>query len=257
MRTVLALTSVFLCAGCAAHVPGPSRPVDESVEYRSGKDTVRGLLCRPAGEGPFPALVVVHGDFGLNDAIKGQARRLADRGYLALAVDLYRGEAPGDVTDAHILSRGLPEERVRADLKGATDSLTARPDVRRDAVGIIGWDTGGGYALDAACADSRLRAVVNCGGRLTTDPDLLAPLQAPVLGIFAGKDAGFSPETVRQFEAAMTKAGKGVAGVHVYDECGPEFLDPASPDGAGKAAADARADAWKHIETYLAGELKR
>ena len=248
MRSVLALTSVVLLAGGAAGQP---------VEYRSGKDTVRGFLCRPAGNGPFPAMVVVHGDFGLNDTVKGQARGLAERGYLALAVDLYRGEVPGNVLDAHILSRGVPDERVRADLKGATDWLAARPDVRPGALGIIGWDTGGGYALDAACADSRLRAVVDCGGPLLTDPDLLAPLRAPVLAVFAGKDAGYAPETVRQFEAAMKKAGKRVAGVHVYEECGPDFLDPGSPDGAGKPAADARADVWKHIEAYLAGELKR
>jgi carboxymethylenebutenolidase len=255
MRSVLPVVGLLVLAGCAA--PPPGGTTEESVEYPSGKDTTRGLLVRPAGAGPFPALVVVPGDFGLNEAVKGQARRLAERGYLALAVDLDRGDVPGDVMDAHILSRGLPEERVRADLKGATDYLSAWPDVRHDAVGIIGWDTGGGYALDAACADSRLRAVVNCGGRLTTDPDLLAPLQAPVLAIFAGKDAGFSPDTVRQFEAAMKKAGKRVAGAHVYEECGPDFMDPASPDGAGQPAADARADAWKHIETFLAGELKR
>jgi carboxymethylenebutenolidase len=255
MRSVLSVMSLLVLAGCAA--PPTHGTTDEAVEYHSGKDAVRGLLCRPAGEGPFPALVVVHGDFGLNDATRQQARRLADRGYLALAVDLYRGEVPGDVMDAHILGRGLPDDRVLADLKGATDYVVARKDVRRDAVGIIGWDMGGGYALDAACADPRLRAVVNCGGRLTTDPDQLAPLQAPVLAVFAGKDAGFSPDTVRQFEAAMKKAGKRVTGVHVYDECGPEFMDPASPDGAGPAAADARADAWKHIETYLAGALGR
>jgi carboxymethylenebutenolidase len=255
MRSVRSVVGLLVLAGCAA--PPTHGTTDEPMEYRSGKDAVRGLLSRPAGEGPFPAVVVVHGDFGLNDSIKQQARRLADRGYLALAVDLYRGEVPGDVMDAHILGRGLPDDRVLADLKGATDSLVARKDVRPDAVGIIGWDMGGGYALDAACADPRLRAVVNCGGRLTTEPDLLAPLQAPVLAVFAGKDAGFSPDTVRQFEAAMKKAGKRVADVHVYEECGPEFMDPASADGASQPAADARAEAWKHIETYLAGELKR
>ena len=262
MRSVLSLMGLFILAGCGVLLTTtPGRPAGaatgEPVPYRSGKETVRGLLYRPAGEGPFPALVVVHGEFGLNDAMKAYARRLAGRGNLALAVDLYGGEVPGNILDAHIMSRGVPEDRVRANLKGATDYLAGRPDVRPGAVGIIGWDMGGGYALEAACADSRLRAAVDCGGRLTTDPDLLAPLQAPVLAVFAGKDAGFSPDTVRRFEAAMKKAGKRVAGVHVYEECGPEFMDPASPDGAGRPAADARADAWKHLETYLAGALPR
>src|SRR5262249_57911795 len=134
-----------------------------------------------------------------------------------------------DIEEAHIRERGLPENRVLADLRAAVDQLTAAADVRKDRVGVLGWDMGGGYALDAALRDGRLAAVVVCYGRLTTDPAALAALKAPVLGIFAGKDEGITPETLRQFRAAMKKAGKRLAGVHVYPECGNGFLDPASP----------------------------
>jgi carboxymethylenebutenolidase len=257
MRTSFGLF-LLLLAGCGGQSAVSTRPAagptTETVKYASKKETVRGLLYRPAGAGPFPVVVVVHGDFGVTDAVKGHAGRLAERGYLALVPDLYRGDKPADLMDAHILGRGLPDDRALADLKAAVDYLTCRPEARPGAVGILGWDMGGGYALDAARGDRRLHAVVVCYGRLTTDAALLAPLNASVLGIFAGKDAGITPETIKQFEAAMRKAGKRVAGVHVYADCEPGFLDPS---GGGARAAEARADAWKQIDAYLDAELRR
>jgi carboxymethylenebutenolidase len=200
---------------------------------------------------------MIHGDFGLTDGVKEQAKRLAGRGYVVLAVDLYRGEAIPSLMDAHILSRGLPESRALGDVKAATDYLAGRDDVRGDALGVVGWDSGGGYALDAALKDPRLRAVVVCYGRVPTDAQTLAPLRASVLGIFAGADEGVSPQTIRQFRAAMEKAGKRVAGIHVYPRCDSGFLDPSAPSSARPPPADAVADAWRRIETYLDDELKR
>jgi carboxymethylenebutenolidase len=199
-------------------------------------------------------LVVVHGDFGLTDSVKETARRLAGEGYVTLAVDLYRGQAVTNLLDAHIMDRGLSEDRVTADLGAAVDYLTKRPDVRKDAIGIVGWDTGGGYALDTALADSRIRAVVTCCGRLTTDPASLAPLNAAVLGLFGERDEGISPQTIAQFRAAMAKAGKRRAQIHVYPSCEHGFMDPSAPQSAG-SSDDARADAWRRMESFLAAEL--
>jgi len=255
---VLACLSFLVgCGGPGARTPDPEpSAAAEAVAYPAGKDTVKGLVFRPAGKGPSPALVAVHGEFGLTDGVKQHARRLADMGYVVLAVDLYRGDLPADLMEAHILDRGLPDERVLADLKGAVSYLAGRSDVRAGAVGIIGWDMGGGYALDAALADPRLRAVVTCYGRLTTDADLLAPLEASVLGIFGGKDEGISAGTIEEFRAAMRKAGKRVAGIHVYPDCAPGFLDPAGQSQAARGPARDVADAWSRIEAYLAAELK-
>jgi carboxymethylenebutenolidase len=250
---------VPLLAGCArpAARPGGPAPAVEDVSYGAGGDTVRAVLHRPAGAGPFPALVVLHGDFGLTDGVKEQARRLAEIGYVTLAPDLYRGVRPRELLDAHIMDRGVPEDRVQADLKAAVDYLSARPDVRREALGVIGWDSGGGYALDAALRDSRFRAVVVCYGRLTTDPVLLAPLKASVLGLFAGKDEGISQETIESFRKAMQKAGKRVADLHVYPDCGPGFMNPKPSPNDAPGPPEAVADAWARVERYLDAELKR
>ncbi len=254
MRWVLAVGAVVVLTGCAPMITKSTAitgPLRETVAYPSGKETVRGVLYHPGGDGPFPAVVFVHGDFGLTDSVKDQAERLARRGYAVLAVDLYRGQTPADLMDAHILSR-LPDDQALADLRAAVDYLTSRRDVRGDRIGILGWDMGGGYALDAALQDSRLRAVVTCYGRLTTDPELLKPLRASVLGIFAGKDEGISADTIERFRAAMAKAGKRVAGIHVYPDCANGFLDPAAT-----GPAEARADAWDKIDAYLDAELRK
>jgi carboxymethylenebutenolidase len=257
------LVGCCLCGllGCARETAQPTAPEAQAgaqtVSYPSGKTTLKGVLHRPAGKGPFPGIILVHGDFGLTDWVKEQGRRLADWGYVTLAVDLYRGRPAEDLMDAHIMGRGLAEDQVEADLKAAVKYLAGRPDVRGGALGIIGWGLGGGYALDAAIQNPRLRAVVICYGRLTTDANLLAPLKASVLGIFAGKDEGISRATIRRFRTAMHQAGKRLAGVHIYPRCGHGFLDPSDPAAKGAASSRAAAYAWKRIERFLAAELAR
>ena len=67
--------SLFLAIlGCTDAAAG-----GEFVSYPSGKEQVRGFLCRPVGDGPFPAVMIVHGDYGLGEQEKQLARRLAGR----------------------------------------------------------------------------------------------------------------------------------------------------------------------------------
>jgi carboxymethylenebutenolidase len=125
----------------------------KAVSYKSGDETVSGMIYAPAGKGPFPALIVIHEWWGLNDWVKGQAAKFADEGYVALAVDLYRGKVAVDESMAHELMRGVPEDRAKRDLKAAYAFLAAQPNVKKDRIGAIGWCMGGGYALDVALED--------------------------------------------------------------------------------------------------------
>jgi dienelactone hydrolase len=228
----------------------------EKVSYRSGGETVNAFLYVPAGKGPNPALVMIHGDFGPTPWVREQAKRMSEKGMVTLAIDLYRGELPKNIEEAHILERGLPEDQLARDLKAAVDYLQSRPEVRKNAMGFLGFDMGGGHALEAAIADGRIKAVVNCYGRVPTEPDRLKNLQASVFGIFAGKDEGITAQTLEQFQSAMKKAGKRLAGIHVFSDCPNGFLDPQSPYLDGRTYPRAVADAWKKIDDYLAKELK-
>jgi carboxymethylenebutenolidase len=252
----LTLPFAFLGTAGLADAQKSPGPVTAKVKFVSGKDSVSALQIRPPGHGPFPAVVVLHGDFGLTPWVKKQSYGLADNGYLVLAVDLYGGDLPATVEEAHILERGLDERRVLANLKAAVDFLESLALVRKDSIGILGWDCGGGFALDAAIADRRLKTAVMCYGRVTTDPKKLASLEGHVLALFGGKDEGIPPATIDQFRKAMAKAGKS-ATIHVYPTCGNSFMDPESPYFEGKADPAAIADAWAKIDANLEKALKK
>ena len=175
----------------------------KAVSYKSGDDTVNGILYTPAGHGPFPALIVIHEWWGLNDWVKQQAGKLADQGYVALAVDLYRGKVADNPDLAHELMRGLPQDRAINDLRAAFDFLASQANVKKDRIGAIGWCMGGGYALDTALAEPHLAATVIHYGHLATDPSELKKINAPILGLFGGQDHGITPDDVKKFQQAM------------------------------------------------------
>jgi carboxymethylenebutenolidase len=223
------------------------------LSYKSGDETVQGILYAPAGKGPFPALVVSHEWWGLNDWVKEQASKLADQGYVALAVDLYRGKVATTPDLAHELMRGVPEDRAKRDLHAAVEFLKSQPNVRKDRIGAIGWCMGGGYALDVALQEPDLAAAVINYGHLATDPEALKNINAPILGIFGGQDRGIPPDDVHKFEQQMKQRGKRVE-IKIYDDAGHAFENPNNKDGY--RAADA-ADAWKRTADFLARTLKK
>jgi carboxymethylenebutenolidase len=219
---------------------------DKMVSYPSGSETVSGYLAAPGGTGKKPALVVIQEWWGLNDFIKGKADAFSRQGYVALAVDLYRGKVTADADTAHQLMRGLPEDRAIRDLRAAVAYLRSRPDVDGKRIGSIGWCMGGGYSLALALAEPTLAGSVIYYGRLVTDDAKIAGLAVALLGNFGGKDQGIPPESVREFERKARAAGKSVD-FKIYPEAGHGFAssnDPKTFRADDAKDADARADAF-------------
>ena len=249
MRYVLL---AFIVGGLSLTLVAVPRAVETAtVRYASGQETVESYLARPPGPGPFPAVIVIHEWWGLNDQVKGEARRLAEEGYLSLAVDLYRGRIATDRDEAHELSRGLPEDRARRDLLAAFTYLAGRSDVRPGRIGSIGWCMGGGHSLALVVAEPRLAASVIYYGRLVTDETSLRSIQAPVLGLFGDQDRGIPVESVRAFEATMQELGKPVE-IHVYPGAGHAFANQERPSHRPEAAQDA----WEKTLAFFARTLK-
>jgi carboxymethylenebutenolidase len=222
------------------------RAEGQMVSYPSGSETVRGYVAAPDGGGKKPAIVVIHEWYGLNDFAKRKADAFAKEGYVALAVDLYRGKVATDADTAHQLMRGLPEDRAVRDMKAGVAYLKTRPDVDPAKVGAVGWCMGGGYALALALAEPTLSGTVIYYGHLVTEPATIASLKVPLVGSFGGQDQGIPPESVREFEAAAKKAGKSVD-FKVYPEAGHGFAsstDPKTYRPEDAKDADARAEAF-------------
>jgi carboxymethylenebutenolidase len=225
----------------------------KDVTYRSGDETVHAVVYTPPGKSSFPALIVVHEWWGLNDWVKEQASKLSDQGYVALAVDLYRGRVATTPDQAHEIMRGVPEDRAKRDLHAAFEFLSVQPNVKKDRIGAIGWCMGGGYALDVALQEPTLAAAVINYGHLATDPDALKKINSPILGLFGAQDRGITPDDVHKFGEALDKLGKKID-VKIYDEAGHAFENPNNKDGY--RAADA-AEAWRRTTDFLAANLKK
>jgi carboxymethylenebutenolidase len=230
----------------------PASLAGTSVSFPSSPGNASGYLALPASAGKHPAVILVHEWWGLNDWVKEQADRFAAQGYVALAVDLYRGKATADPAEAHELMRGMPEDRANADLVAAFKYLAKRKDVNAKRIGSIGWCMGGGYSLSLAMNEPKLAACVVNYGHLMTDPKNIARIHAPILGNFGGKDRGIPPADVEAFRDAMVKAGKSID-VKIYANSGHAFMNPNNKEGY--VAVDA-ADAQKRIDAFLTAKLR-
>ena len=224
----------------------------KDVSYKSGDETVKAILYSPQGKGPFPGIVVIHEWWGLNDWVKEQASKLADQGYVTLAIDLYRGKVATTPEMAHEIMRGVPEDRAKRDLHAAVVFLGSQANVNKSRLGSIGWCMGGGYSLDVALQEPSLKADVINYGHLATEPESLNKINASILGIFGGKDQGIAVEDVKKFEASLKQQGKKVE-IVIYPEGGHGFQNPNNKEGY---RPDDTADAWKRTINFLAAQLK-
>lgn len=244
----------LVCAGLfITSAPEASPQVKtETVQFKSGDETISGFLALPDSKGRYPTIIVTHEWWGLNDWVKEQAQKFAREGYVALAPDLYRGKATADPSEAHELLQDMPRERATRDLKAAFAYLASRPEVNQDKIGSVGWCMGGGLSVTLATNEPKLAACVVYYGGLPTDPAEIAKIQAPVLGNFGALDRGPSPEAVRAFEQAMKAADKAID-VKIYEGAGHAFQNPNNKRGyRGEAAADA----WARTLAFFNRTLK-
>lgn len=228
-------------------IPGPVVHFPSTLAGEAG-----GYLALPAGAATKPAIIVVPEWYGLNDWIRQQTDRLAKQGYVALAVDLYRGKTATTNEEAHELSRALPEDRAMADLASAFKYLASRKDVDPARIGVLGWCMGGGYALALATQEPRLAAAVINYGRLVTDPATIAKIKAPILGNFGAKDRGIPVASITTFEEALKAAGRS-ADIKVYADAGHAFMNPNNKDGY---RAESATDAQERIDRFFAAKLR-
>ncbi len=241
-QRTLAIVAALLFAASASAQNRDSK----SITYPSGTETVTGYLALPEGAGRKPAIIVIPEWWGLNDFIRGKSDDFARKGYVALAVDLYRGKVATDSDTAHQLMRGLPEDRAMRDLKAAFDYLRSRDDVDATHIGSVGWCMGGGYSLALALAQPKLAGAVIYYGRLVTDDAAIKTLAVPLLGNFGGQDKGIPRVSVQDFEKNTKAAGKSVD-FKIYPDAGHGFAsskDPGTFRAADAKDADARTDAF-------------
>jgi len=155
-RSLSALYALLLIAGCASSNSSfqnatPGTPL-----------TVPAWELRPAGSGPFPAVVLMHGCAGVSESNHEWSRWFRDQGYVALLVDSWGPRRVGASCSPSLPD--VPNTERFDDAVGALRYLQAKPYVDPARIGVIGWSNGGVFALSLVNAPSleraRLRGVV-------------------------------------------------------------------------------------------------
>ncbi|MGO8968912.1 MAG: dienelactone hydrolase family protein [Myxococcaceae bacterium] len=162
-----------------------------------------GFLDESAGEGA-PAVLVIQEWWGVNEQVKGIVRRLASEGFLAFAVDLYRGKVTKDAAEAAELMQALDSKAALVDLGAAVRALLLRSQGR---LGVLGFCMGGGYALATAAHHQEVKAVVAFYGIPSAALADVSHISAKVLGHYATRDRSVTPERVDALERRLRAAG--------------------------------------------------
>lgn len=219
---------------------------EEEVTYFQN---VKGFYARPDADGTFSGVVMIHEWWGLNDNVRDMARQLAGQGYQVLAVDLYNGEYATTADKARELVTSIKQETATNNMRAAANYLRERGATR---LASLGWCFGGGQSLQLALSGEQLDAtILYYGTPLVTDPQKLAAIGWPVLGVFGDKDQSIPVSSVQEFQSSLS-ANKIQNEVYVYPGVGHAF---ANPSGANYAPSETR-DAWEKTLTFLTQALK-
>jgi carboxymethylenebutenolidase len=217
-----------------------------------GEPDVRAYVAKPEGEGPFPAVIMIHEFWGLNESIVGKADLLAEEGYLVIAPDTFRGSTTGWIPRAIYQVISARPENINADLDSVYAWLESQSDVDRERIAIAGFCYGGRTALTYSLHNNRLAATVIFYGSPETDPEILKSLPGPVLGIFGGADQSIPVSQVEAFDAALAEAGVP-HDITVYEGQPHAFVR----DAEGIKAGGAQGEAWNEMLTFLEAHLKQ
>jgi len=220
------------------------------LHYVEGDSLTTGYLALPEGEGPFPALVIIHEWNGLTDRVRQVADDFAREGYVTLAADLFQGRTGADPDENRALMAEA-EPNVIPNLDAAVRYLRGRDDVT-GRVGAMGWCYGGGIALSFGLDGENHEATAIFYGRLVEDPEVLAHMDHEVYGTFARLDQGPAPESVERFENALRSAGIE-NDLHIYDDVGHGFWLRVDQDPEVRTAP--ALDAWERLKAYLGRTL--
>ena len=234
-------------------------PRSESVRFADSQPAAGGLLIRPDGPGPFPAVILTPAIAGVNDYIERVAQRIAGRGIACLALDYYaRDGVRPDLTDMSKIMAAvaaLPDPRVLADMETAVGYLQAEPDTAGQRLAALGFCIGGSYSLMAASRLRQLSCAITFYGQLRyaelsenkpiSPIDMVDDLGCPLLGHFGESDHLVSVEHVMELQKRVQGQA---AEIYTYPGAGHAFHEDFRPPVYRPVAATT---AWERTMIYL------
>jgi carboxymethylenebutenolidase len=190
--------------------------------------TMRGYLVQPSGAGPFPTVLVIHENRGLNPYIEDVARRAATEGFLALAPDGLSplGGYPGNDDDGRTLQAGLDQAKLRTDMLNSGTFLKGHA-LSSGKLGVTGFCWGGGTTnFLAATMGADMHAGVPFYGA-AAETARVGAIKAPLMIQYAETDERINAMWPA-FEAALKAAGARYE-VHIYPGTQHGFHNNSTP----------------------------
>lgn len=201
------------------------------VEYDSPGGTsgkMRGYLVKPAGKGPFPAVLVVHENRGLNPYIEDVARRMAVEGFLALAPDGLSpiGGYPGNDDDGKIMQKSLAPDKLFTDMLNSAMFLKSH-ELSTGKLGATGFCYGGGVVNKLAVSMAAdLNAGVPFYGIAPATEDVVK-IQAPLMMHYAEDDPRVNASQ-KEYKKALEASNKNFI-MHTYEGTRHGFHNNSTP----------------------------
>jgi carboxymethylenebutenolidase len=225
---------------------------EPDIELAVNGRVTRGYLSFPAGDGPWPGVVVIQEWWGLNDNIRDIADRFASEGFIALAPDLYYGETANEPDDARKLAMALEYPDALRVIQSAVNYLIEDVRVSPKKIGVTGFCMGGGLAWHGAARLEGIGASAPCyGGGPEMSLEEATNINVPVLAIYGELDRGVSPEVARRRAKLMEAAGVRHETI-IYPGAQHAFMNDQRPAYHPEAAEDA----WRRIVAFFRESLR-
>lgn len=220
---------------------------------------MKAYWAMPATGSKFPTVLVVQEIFGVHEYIRDTCRRLAKAGYLAVAPDIFARQGDmAKITDLQAaidVAQRVPDAQVLADFDTTARFVDATGKGNMDKLAITGFCYGGRIALLYTAHQPKVKAAIAWYGPLVRPKtalqpahpiDVVARLNAPVLGLYGGADQGIPLDTVEQMKKALTAAGKKHEFV-VYPDAPHAFHADYRPSYRKEPAEDG----WRRLLAWL------